>query len=173
MPRRSKVLSLPEAVRQTLDRKLVEHGFQDYEDLSEWLHGKGYEISKSAVHRYGQEFEARLAALRLASAQAKEIVTAIGDNEGAMGDALTSLAQEKAFQVLMNLEAEDEEISLDKLMTSIARLNRTGIQQKKFQQEMREKARAAAEEVEEITRQEGLSDDVAATIREKILGIPN
>jgi DNA-binding ferritin-like protein (Dps family) len=171
MPRRSKVKSLPKDVREALDEKLVEEGFQNYEDLAEWLAGQGYDISKSSVHRYGQEFEDRLEALRIATAQAKEITEQVGDDEGALGDALTAVVQEKAFGLLTSMEMEEQEVEFTSLMNAIARLQKASVQQKKFMQEMREKAQQAAEEAEEIARDGGLSEEGAEKIRAKILGI--
>lgn len=171
MPRRSKVKSLPKNVREALDEKLVEEGFQNYEELAEWLAGQGYDISKSSVHRYGQEFEDRLEALRIATAQAKEITEQVGDDEGALGDALTAVVQEKAFGLLTSMEMEEQEVEFTSLMNAIARLQKASVQQKKFMQEMREKAQQAAEEAEEIAREGGLSEDGAEKIRAKILGI--
>ena len=171
MPRRSKVKSLPKDVREALDEKLVEEGFQNYEDLANWLADLGYDISKSSVHRYGQEFEDRLEALRIATAQAKEITEQVGDDEGALGDALTAVVQEKAFGLLTSMEMEEQEVEFTSLMNAIARLQKASVQQKKFMQEMREKAQQAAEEVEEIARDGGLSEEGAEKIRAKILGI--
>jgi DNA-binding ferritin-like protein (Dps family) len=171
MPRRSKVKSLPKNVREALDEKLVEEGFQNYEDLADWLAEQGYDISKSSVHRYGQEFEDRLEALRIATAQAKEITEQVGDDEGALGDALTAVVQEKAFGLLTSMEMEEQEVEFTSLMNAIARLQKASVQQKKFMQEMREKAQQAAEEAEEIAREGGLSEDGAEKIRAKILGI--
>lgn len=171
MPRRSKVKSLPKNVREALDEKLVEEGFQNYEDLADWLAEQGYDISKSSVHRYGQEFEDRLEALRIATAQAREITEQVGDDEGALGDALTAVVQEKAFGLLTSMEMEEQEVEFTSLMNAIARLQKASVQQKKFMQEMREKAQQAAEEAEEIAREGGLSEDGAEKIRAKILGI--
>jgi DNA-binding ferritin-like protein (Dps family) len=172
MPRRSKVKSLPKDVREALDEKLVEEGFQNYEDLADWLAEQGYDISKSSVHRYGQEFEDRLEALRIATAQAKEITEQVGDDEGALGDALTQVVQEKAFGLLTSMEMEEQEVEFTSLMNAIARLQKASVRQKEFRQEMREKAQEAADDAEEIARDEGLSDEAAEQIREKILGIP-
>ena len=171
MPRRSKVKSLPQDVREDLDEKLVEEGFQNYEELADWLDEQGYDISKSSVHRYGQEFEDRLEALRIATAQAKEITEQVGDDEGALGDALTAVVQEKAFGLLTSMEMEDQEVEFTSLMNAIARLQKASVQQKKFRQEMREKAQQAADEAEEIAKEGGLSEEGAEKIRAKILGI--
>jgi len=171
MPAKSKVLSLPKPVREELDARLVASGFQGYEELSAWLIRQGFEISKSTVHRYGQTFEEKLSLLQLAGTQAKAVVEAVGDDAGAMGEALTAGAQEKAFQVLMDLSAEDVDVPLDKLISSVARLNSASVQQKKWATEVRARAEAAASDVDDVVRKSGLSDEAAAQIRSKILGI--
>lgn len=53
MAQRSSIEKLPEAVRHEFERKLVENGFSDYQAIAEWLQDQGYEISRSAAHRYG------------------------------------------------------------------------------------------------------------------------
>lgn len=164
-------MSLPNELREALDKRLVQEGFQNYEEMSAWLAEQGYDISKSSVHRYGQEFEDRLDALRVATAQAKEIVSATGDDEGALSDALTSLVQEKAFRVLTSMDMEEQEVEFTGLMNAIARLQRSSVQQKKLMAEMRQRAREAADDAEHIAREGGLSDEAAAKIRDKILGV--
>lgn len=172
MPPRSKVLALPPEVKDALDRELVRRGFQDYEGLEAWLEERGFNISKSSLNRYGQQFEDRLAMLRVATEQAKAIVEELGDDGGAMGEALTAVAQEKAFQVLMEMSVESiGDVDFDKLLRGVAQLNAASVQQKKWRAEVSRRAAAAASEVEELAREGGLSDEAAAQIRAKILGI--
>ena len=172
MPARSKIeTTLPDDVRAELDRRLVASAFADYSGLSLWLEAQGFEISRSSLHRYGQGFELRLAALRVATEQAKAITEAMGDDAGALGEALTAVAQEKAFQVLMNFDPAEAEVDLPKLTKSIADLNKTGVLQKKWAQDVRARAASAADAAEAIATKGGLSDEAAAQIRAQILGI--
>lgn len=170
MAARSKVKTLPDAIRDELDRRLVAMGFGGYDDLAAWLTEAGYEISRSAVHRYGQKFEERLAAIKLASQQATAIAEAVGDDEGRLGDALTQLVQQKAFDTLVEME-DVGKVSLTSLGLMVAKLNATGVQQKKFIAEMREKARAVADDVAALAKAGGLTDTAADAIRAKILGL--
>ena len=171
MPRPSKVMQLPKETRKELDEKLVARGFGGYEELAEWLAEEGYEISKSSLGRYGKGFKDRLAKLRVATAQAKEIVAATQDDEGALNESLIALTQEKAFQVLMDMDAEDQDVPIDRLMRAISKLGSTSVKQKKYAAEVRERAEEAAEDVEEIVQDAGLSDEAAGDIRSKILGV--
>lgn len=57
MGKRSPLVQLPEDISKELDRRIRACGFGEYEKHSEWLKNQGYEISKSAVHRYGKKLE--------------------------------------------------------------------------------------------------------------------
>lgn len=168
MPPRSKVAALPAEVKAWLDRALVEGNFSEYEALADELEAKGYAISKSALHRYGQEFEGRLAALKLASEQAKAVVAAAPDEEGAVNEALMRLVQEHLFKLLMS---QDGEFDLAKVAKAVAELGRASVVQKKWQAEVRARVEAAAAAVENIVKKGGLSVDSVAAIRREILGV--
>lgn len=171
MPAPSKMALLPDAIREEFNRQLVANGFGNYDGLTAWLREHGYEISRAAVGRYGQAFKEKLGALRQATEQARIIMEESPDDEGALGEALTRLAQEKIFSVLLELEVDTSKIDLAKLTKSVADLARSSVAQKKWQVEIREKAMAAAEEATEIAKKGGLTDEAAAEIRAKILGI--
>jgi len=93
------------------------------------------------LHRYGQGFEERLAALKMASEQARAVVTAAPDEEGAVNEALMRLVQEHLFKLLMS---EGDQIDLPKVARAVAELGRASVVQKKWQTEVRGKAEAAA-----------------------------
>ena len=66
MAPRSSIEKLPEDVRRWLERALTENGFSGYVELETLLREKGYSISKSAIHRYGQKIERRFRQLKTA-----------------------------------------------------------------------------------------------------------
>jgi hypothetical protein len=168
MPPRSKVGQLPAEVKAWLDQALAENNFSDYEALSVELAGRGFAISKSALHRYGQNFEERLSALKVASEQARAVVAAAPDEEGAVNEALMRLVQEHLFKLLMS---EGGQFDLPKVAKAVAELGRASVVQKKWQSEVRSKAEAAAAQVEKIARKGGLNADTVAEIRREILGV--
>jgi hypothetical protein len=170
MARRSKVTTLPKEVKAWLDANLIEGNFSGYEALAGELSSRGYQIGKSALHRYGQEFETRLTALKMASEQAKAVAEAIPDDENAMSDALIRLVQQKAFEMLIKMEG-DPNVSFGTLGKIAGELGSVSTQIRKFRNEVRAKAQAAADQVEQVVKQAGLSADAAATIRREILGI--
>jgi hypothetical protein len=174
MPKRSSILQLPEDTQAELNKRLVKNGFADYQGLADWLAEKGFQISKSSIHRHGQQFEERLAAIKVATEQAKAITAAVGDEEGAMNEALIRLVQERAFEVLVNLQTDDPKQFakvFPKMGMMVARLGRASVQQKKWRAEVKGKAKVAANEVGKIVKSSGLSTDKAREIREKILGV--
>jgi hypothetical protein len=46
MPPRSKVAMLPQALRDELERRMVERGFSGYEELADWLQKQGFQIAE-------------------------------------------------------------------------------------------------------------------------------
>lgn len=171
MPQRSKVLSLPDDIKASLDKRLINGGFSDYTSLATWLEEEGYEISRSSLHRYGSEFETRLGAIRIATEQARAVVEAAGDERGDMNDALISLVQQEAFNVLVHLNDEDKNTILPKIGVMIAKLSKASVDQKKWMAEMKEKTAKTADEVVKTAKAGGLSAEKAEQIRKQILGI--
>lgn len=173
MARRSAVLTLPPEVKEWLDQALIKEGFGNYQLLADALKERGYEISKSAVHRYGQQFEEKLAALKVATEQAKAIVTSAPDDENAMTEALMRLVQEKLFVILNNLgDVDPAKVNVSSLAKSIAELARASVAQKKWAEEVRQQERdRAAELVDEMATAQGLGEEQARFWREKVLGV--
>ena len=166
MPQRSKVDLLPDQIRADLERRLIQQGFSNYRELSDWLKQQGYQISKSSLHSWGQDFEDRLGALRTVTQQARAIVAENPDNDGAVNDALIRLVQEKAYGALMDMEIDPDNIDLPKLMRVIADLSRASVSQKRLMAEMRMRDQRALDEA--VTS--GRMDAEAAAEAKRILG---
>jgi len=170
MPPRSKIKQLPAAVKDWLDRSLIEGNFSGYEQLEAELKARGFDIGKSAIHRYGQEFEDKLAAIRIATEQARAITDAIPDDAGAMNDALIRLVQQKAFDTLVKME---EGASIKDIGLMVARLSNASVKQKKWQAEARGKIIAKMDELEgEAKTGKGQFDlETLRRVREELYGI--
>jgi Protein of unknown function (DUF3486) len=138
MPQRSSISLLPEDIRAWLNTSLIDNAFSGYQDLADALAEKGYEISRSSIHRYGVKFEAQLAELKEATEQALALADACGDDENALGDALTRLTQMKAYQALMEM-SDVKDLSLPQLGRMVADLNRSSVTVKKYSAEVRKK----------------------------------
>lgn len=172
MPKRSKVDALPKALKEWLDSELVKRGFADYEQLAAELKKQGGEVSKSSLHRYGSKFEERMAQLKVSTEQARAVVAASPDDEGAMNEALIRLTQDKLFQVLVELDVDPKSVNLSKLTKSIADLARSSITQKKWQIEVRTKAAERIKAVEaEAKAMKGETRDVALEMLNKVRAV--
>ena len=144
--RKSSLFNLPKEIREKLEQKLFSNGFQDYRGLGEWLQGQGYEISNSAIHRHGKKLQERAESVRLVGEQAKALIDAADDNEDAVNEALAKMVQQKAFQAILNEDAEGD-VDITRLSKVIADLSRASVGMKKFKQDTAEKRDALAREV--------------------------
>lgn len=52
MARATVIYTIPEEVRHALNREIVSRGFTSYDHLVLWLEQRGYQLSRSAIHRY-------------------------------------------------------------------------------------------------------------------------
>jgi hypothetical protein len=168
MAPRSKISKLPQEVKDWLDGALLENQFGEYDLLAKEMKILGYDISKSAIHRYGQEFEDKLFAIKIATEQARAITDAIPDDAGVMNDALIRLVQQKAFDTLVKME---EGANIKDIGLMVARLSSATVGQKRFSEEVRSRAAATADTVDAIAKKGGLSADAMDAIRRRILGI--
>ncbi len=172
MPRRSKVEQLPADIKQWLDDALVANNFGRYRLLAEELKKRGCDLSKTALHRYGQDFEERLKTLRLVTEQARAVVKAAPDEDGAVNDALVRLTQEKMFNLLIELEVDPKKVDLSKLARAVAELGKASVAQKRWQAEARKKAiEDAAKEAGSAAKRAGLTQDVVDQLKTRILGL--
>ncbi|KGS46673.1 hypothetical protein X961_4386 [Burkholderia pseudomallei MSHR5613] len=179
MGRSSGVQRLPMAVREWLESALVEGNFTGYQELEQTLRDKGYQISKSAIHRYGQRIERRFAAIKASTEAARILTEGAADDQDARSEAVIALVQTEMFESIVNLqEATDEDADpgerialLSKAAKNIATLARASVNQKKFRLEVQARAEAAAAAVDKVVKSGGLSDDAADAIRRQILGI--
>ena len=174
MGKRSKVEQLPKEFKAWLDKALVEGHFRDYKLLAAELKAHGCDISRSGLHRYGQQFEERIKTLKLVTEQARAVVAAAPDEDGAVNDALVRLTQEKLFGVLMEIEVDPENVDLAKLAKAVAELGKASVMQKRWQQEARQKALSeAANAVGEAAQAQGMDATQVDFWRGKVLGLVN
>lgn len=169
MSARSAVVSLPAALRAELDQRLVGGGFQGYEALSQWLSTAGYQISKSALHRYGsaleEDFERTMASVRATQALARAYDATQPDDGAALTGATVRVMQDSLLRIAMTLrdaqEAEDADPArIAKLLPSLSRaladLGRLDISREKWGIEReREIARTAAAALAERASADG------------------
>lgn len=177
MARRSSIDGLPDDVRRWLDRALSDQGFAQYQQLEEALRDRGFGISKSAIHRYGQKLERRLGAIKASTEAAKILADATPDDQDARSGALTALIQTELFETLVNLQeadAADDPAERVKMLSAAARniatLTRSSVNLKRYQADAAERARAdlLAEQSSRLTAAKGVTEETKQAIRDAL-----
>ncbi len=180
MARESAVDQLSPDHLELLKVRLEDSGFQDYQQLTDWLTELGYEISKSSVHRFGKKHEQKMQAVSLSTQAAIYMAERNPDDAGALSSTVITMMQSEFFNALVQLQSlgDDEDIkpmermaALSKISKGVAELSKATVNQKKWQVETRDKANAAADKVEQLANKGGLTGDTVQEIRKAILGI--
>ena len=179
MAPRSNMETLPENVRREFERRLIENGFANYTDLAAWLNQQGYQISRSAAYRYGSKIERRLRAIKESTEAAKLIVGNADDEHDSRSEALMALLQNQLFEALVDISEQtsdelDPQARFDLLSEGgkrIAGLISASTRLKEYQNKVKSRAQAAADEVAKAVKKGSLSNDTAEQIRKQILGI--
>ncbi len=180
MARESAVDQLSPEHLELLKVRLEDSGFQDYQQLTDWLTDLGYEISKSSVHRFGKKHEQKMQAVSLSTQAAIYMAERNPDDAGALSSTVITMMQSEFFNALVQLQTLDDDKDADpmvrmamlsKISKGIAELSKASVNQKKHQIEVRDKAQAAADKVEQIANKGGLTGDTVQEIRRAILGI--
>lgn len=180
MPPRSKIKQLPKAVLAWLEKTLEEGNFSGYEQLAAELKARGYDISKSAIHRYGHGvIEARIAAVRASTDAARMIADAAPDDSDQRSAAVVSMVQSELFAILLTLQEaegakpEDRLKLMSRAASSIAELSRASVNLKKFQSDVQAKIAAKMNAMEgEAKSGKGRFDlETLRRVREELYGI--
>lgn len=181
MAPRSSIDLLPEDTRHALERRLAESGFANYTELTEWLNEQGYQISRSAVHRYGQKVERRFASIKASTEAARLIAEGAADEGDTRSEALMAMLQTELFDALVQIgDIPSSELNpVDRLgmmseaAKKIATLTSASTRLKQFQAALQEKmARKFAElEAESAKQGSGLDADTLKRIRQEVYGV--
>lgn len=162
--RRSKIdTELPPEVRREVDRLLVEDA--TYEEIAAYLAAKGYEISKSAVGRYGKEFLRLVQNVRMMEAKAQ---TLVGEEDNlALEEASTKLLLHQVLDGVMNKTIDVKD--MPRILSDVAKLQSSAVGREKFKADFRAKADKAMEKIEK--KASGITPETLNIIREEIYGL--
>ena len=159
---------LPPDVRREIDRLLVE-GNATYEEISSYLASKGHDISKSAIYRYGRKFLIAYRKLRVVQDQSRALVADAGDDAMLLEEAAAKIFAQKILEA--QLDGSFSVLELPRLVSDFAKLQSSSIMRERLKAELRKKVTVAAEHAVKVARSGGLTEEKAAEIRKKILGI--
>jgi hypothetical protein len=174
VPAKSTIRKLPPELRAELDRLLADGRFT-LRDVTAHMRELGADVSKSAVHRYSQNFEEVAKDIRLA----REMAQAIGKELEAMPDGDSGrLAIESLQALLLRARmqiAKDDELDVDEF-SSLARAAKDLQSALKsnvdVEIKIRERAaKDAARAAEKVATERGLTSETIEAIKGSILGI--
>lgn len=183
MPVVSKIQLLPPEVKAWLDQQLVKHAFGNYDELTAELntklgaHGLEVTVSRTGISNYGKGLKDRIEKIKASTEAAKLMNETLDDDGDALGMANIALAQDIIFQMMNRYDPDDTEqqISvkdLSGLFRALGNISRASLPQKKWAKQVRiELQRKKEAAAASIQAEAGLTDDQAAIIRAKILGI--
>lgn len=131
--------------------------------------------SKSAVNRYALQMNEIGARIQQSREIADMWVAKFGNApQGKVGVLLNEMVRNLAFNAVVNMSDDDaivEPKKLKELAIAVEKLERAATVNEKRQREIEEAAlQQAAENVEKTAKQQGLSDDAVALIKQRILG---
>jgi Protein of unknown function (DUF3486) len=176
-----KIKKLPPDLKEQLDQMLTDGTFHSCRQLAKWLGDNGFEISHAAIHKYGQKFERKLEAVRMATEQARIVCEQSKDDDAQMQSALMRLVQTRLFEVLtaaneMGQGSANEEgatiapVNITALARSVSGLVRAESEHRKWAERARAGVAEAEKKVDEA-RSKGLSKDAAEQIKAVLLEI--
>ncbi|WP_142850952.1 phage protein Gp27 family protein [Telmatospirillum sp. J64-1] len=159
--------------------RLLGTGRLTLDGLVLWLEGKGYEISRSSVHRYKGRFDRMAARLRQSREVTQALARELGDaaEQGQQGRVLVEMARTLVFDMMdslpENAQLDPKDIAL--LGKGLAEMAKAARMDQDFEtkvEEARAKAkRDAASTAATAARAAGLTDELARQIEAKILGV--
>jgi hypothetical protein len=174
MPPRSKVRQLPQELRAELDR-LLSDGRLGIREVTDHLRKLGADVSKSAVHRYSQDFERIAEDIRLSRQMAEALGRELEQVPGDAGRLAIESLQALLLRARMQLGSDADGIDLEdfgRLARACKDLESARKSNVDVEIRIRERtARDAADAAAQVATEQGLSEGTVEAIRARILGI--
>lgn len=169
MARKKAMDNVPEDIKKQFRERLTGANFQNYDELTQWLHEQGYEISRSSVHRYGKSIEEELEEIRISIEETKLLQQAFDDVGLELSGAGLLIAQEKMKLCIRHADTSTPEgrKELREFGTSIANVSRAAVNQKRWQTNVKE----AIRKTEEALEAEGNFNDKQRNIIRELYGV--
>jgi hypothetical protein len=157
---------LPPEIRREVDRMLVE-GYT-YDEIEAWLKGKGHDISRSGIGRYGKGFLASYQRLRVIEDKSRTLVSEAGEGM-ILEEAASKIFAQMIIEAQLSGELDIKE--LPRIISDFAKLQGSVVLRERLKHDFSERVTRAADDVVKIAKSKGLTDAAAKEIRDKILGI--
>lgn len=160
---------LPEEIRREVDRLLMEESLT-YDDIAAFLTEKGYDISRSAIGRYGKGFMNHVRRLRIIEDKSRTLVSDAGD-----GMILEEAAAKMFSQQIIELLMEDgfEVKALPRIISDFAKLQTSSALRERMKNEISKKAEKAVDRIAAALggKKKALDPETLKVIKEEIYGI--
>ena len=174
--RLSTIDQLPEDIRLTVNAELRNRDktqTQILEDINPDLQERGQKpIYKSAFNRYAMAIEEKGSMMREAREAADALVDGLGEQKGTdLGRAVTEMVKTLSFDLVLNGGDIDVD-TLNKVALIAQRIERASTMSLDREEQIRKQTlEQAADTVEEAAIQNGMNEEQAQWMREKLLGI--
>lgn len=181
MARKSSIDLLPQEIRDALHELLRDPAVGQVETaqrVNSLLEAEGHDqrVSKSAVNRYSQRMDVIGAKMRQSREIAEMWIGRLGNEpQGQVGKLLNEFTRTMAFETALNLSEGDDPVPpklLKELSLSIKHLEEAASVNEKREREIRKlAAEDAANAIDAVAKQQGLTRAGVKAIKDEILGI--
>lgn len=148
-----KIDKLPPEIIAAINDAIVNKR-KTYKEIEQWLRSDGYNISKSGVQRYGQEFLKKLENISIAREQAKTIIETSVGLKTEMSEATSTVAFQLLMEMLINTDADKVDKTTLTAIKTLASLENSTVSRKKLKLSYDKGIRAAAAEIKEELKNE-------------------
>ncbi len=166
--RHSSVLKLPPEMVQAINDLLTEPN-TTYDDVREYIVSKGYEVSRSAVARYGKGPFEQLRQAKIAEEQARTVIEQ-GGSQLEVQEALAKLLTSEYMGRLMNGAIKTNK-DLSFATDAFAKLMRSSVAHQLMKKEIKDTVDKVAKKVEGALKREGVRPEVLNNAIKDIYGI--
>lgn len=177
------ISKLPQDIRIELNRQIMAAGFDNYEEITEWLGEAGYTISIGAVTKHGQELADQFSGLKETRELALSLQAGLPEGSGADSQLLNAvvtgliLKNAIAVQEYMDAPLSEEYESLEEtsrlvwlVSRSISDLNRNNVALSKFVED--QKVAQAAKLANVLAKSgKGISPEFIEMFKAEVLGL--
>lgn len=150
----------PQEIRDRVDRMLADPQMT-YKDIAETLTEAGYEISKSAIHRYASRTGIDQTRLREIGEQTRRLVHALKDNQDVEAtEVANALLLDALTRRIATAEDEFDELPVEKAGRLLVMLQRSTVYKARTMEDKRRLVSRMQESYLERLREQVQADDV-------------
>ena len=152
-------------IRREVNRLLLEG--ETYEDISDYLKGKGHDISRSSIGRYGKDFLNEYRKLLIIEDKSKILVSEAGGDGMVLEEAVAKKMAAMLLEMLLEDGADIKKIP--RLISDFAKLQVSTVARERLKSDFQKKVEKAAASVEATAKQAGVSPETIEKIRRDVL----